>query len=107
MQQILYTYFVALELRIRIDYSESMAGNTSQPPSVEQVQMRFEQLQARLNAAKIAHLNGATLDGHEVSYETLRQIAEEMIQANYELQRSRYGAVRLKLSVAKLLRRGR
>lgn len=74
---------------------------------VEKARARFEVLQSRLNAAKIAYLNGADLDGQAVSYERLRAIAEEMIQANYALQKARYGKVRLKLSVAKLLRRGR
>jgi hypothetical protein len=84
-----------------------MSDNADQRPSIEQFQAKFDKLQARLNAAKIAHLNGATLDGHEVTYEDLKRIAQETIQANYKLQRVHYGAVRLKLSVAKLLRRGR
>lgn len=74
---------------------------------VEEARSRFEMLQSRLNAAKIAFLNGAELDGEMVSYERLRGVAKEMIEANYALQRARYGKVRLKLSVAKLLRRGR
>ena len=74
---------------------------------VEEARSRFEVLQSRLYAAKIAFLNGAELDGQMVSYERLRAVAEEMIEANYALQRARYGKVRLKLSVAKLLRRAR
>jgi len=54
-----------------------------------------------------AHLNGTPIDGQEVSYEVLKRTAEETIQANYELQKATYGTIRLKLSVAKLLRRGR
>jgi hypothetical protein len=84
-----------------------MPDNADQQPSLEQLQAKFDKLQARLNAAKIAHLNGAPLDGREVTYEDLKRIAQEMIQANYELQQAHYGGVRLKLSVAKLLRRGR
>ena len=74
---------------------------------VEALRARFEMAQARLNAAKIAHLNGTPIDGQEVSYEVLKRTAEETIQANYELQKATYGTIRLKLSVAKLLRRGR
>ena len=74
---------------------------------VDAARSRFEMLQSRLNAAKIAYLNGSDLDGEAVSYERLKAVAQEMIEANYALQRARYGRVRLKLSVAKLLRRGR
>ena len=73
----------------------------------EEARSRVEMLQSRLHAAKIAYLNGTPLDGESVSYERLKGVAQEVIQANYALQRARYGKVRLKLSVAKLLRRGR
>ena len=79
----------------------------AETPQTGEIQARFDQLQARLNAAKIAHLNGTTLDGRDVGYADLKRIAQELIQTNYELQRALYGEVRLKLSVAKLLRRGR
>ena len=65
----------------------------------ETLRGRFELLQARLNAAKIAYLNRAPLDGKEVTYETLKRIAQETIQANYDLQIAKYGNVRVKLSV--------
>ncbi len=74
---------------------------------VEEARERFEMLQSRMNAAKIAYLNRTPLDGREVTSEDLHRIAKEVIEANYELQRRRYGRVRLKLSPAKLLRRGR
>ncbi len=75
--------------------------------AVEELQARFEQLQSRLNAAKIAYLNSSPLDGRDLTYDDVKAIAKDMIEANYALQRARYGAVRLKLSVAKLIRRGR
>jgi hypothetical protein len=84
-----------------------MSVEESKPEEIAAIQARFEKLQARLNAAKIAYLNSTTLDGREVTYEELNAIAKETIEANYALQRARYGTVRLKLSVAKLLRRGR
>ena len=76
-------------------------------PTVEELRGRFESSQARLNAAKIAYLNRTPLDGETIDYQALKRIAQETIQANYELQRATYGTIRLKLSVAKLLRRGR
>jgi hypothetical protein len=60
-----------------------------------------------MNAVKIAYLNSAPFDGRSVTYEDVKAAAEELIESNYALQRARYGKVRLKLSVAKLLRRGR
>ena len=60
-------------------------------PAVEKARARFEMLQSRLNAAKIAYLNGTTLDGETLSYDGLKRVAEEMIEANYVLQRARYG----------------
>jgi hypothetical protein len=74
---------------------------------IEEARVRFEMMQSRMNAAKIAYLNRTPLDGREVTSDDLQQIAKEVIEANYELQRRRYGKVRLKLSPAKLLRRGR
>lgn len=84
-----------------------MQDDADQQPTVENLRAIFEQRQSRLNAAKIAYLNASTLDGKEITYDYLKRIAKETIQANYELQKAQYGTVRLKLSVAKLLRRGR
>ncbi len=82
-------------------------SDTADHARIEVARERFEMLQSRLNAAKIAYLNSTELDGHQVTYEHLRRVAEEMIEAHYELQRLRYGKVRLRLSVPKVLRRGR
>jgi len=73
---------------------------------VEKARERFERLRSRLNAARIAFARGVPFDDGEVTYERLSGIARETIRANYDLQRLRYGKVRLRLSVSKLLRRG-
>jgi hypothetical protein len=91
----------------RASYPEDVQDDANAQAGIDEAQAAFDKLQARLNAAKIAYLNGTMLDGREVDYEDLKRVAEEVIQANYALQRARFGAVRLKLSVAKLLRRGR
>lgn len=75
--------------------------------SAEQLRERQEQARDRLNALKVAYLNSQEFDGHAVSYDDLKAAAHELIKVNYALQRALYGAIRLKLSVAKLLRRGR
>jgi hypothetical protein len=84
-----------------------MSVEKAQVQDLESLQARFEMLQSRLNAAKIAYLNSASLDDRQITYDDVKAIAEELIQSNYALQRARYGKIRLKLSVAKLLRRGR
>jgi hypothetical protein len=67
----------------------------------------LERLQARLNAAKIAYLNNTPLDDSPVNYEDVAAAAKAVIRANYRLQELEFGKVRLRLSVAKLIRRGR
>ena len=88
-------------------YPEAMCANAPGAPDIEALRSEFERRQSRLNAAKVAYLNGTPLDGKEVDYDALKGVAQEAIEANYTLQRARYGKVRLKLSVARLLRRGR
>jgi hypothetical protein len=73
----------------------------------EEVRSLLERLQSRFHAAKIAYLNNTTLDAKAVSYEDVAAAAKDVIRANYRLQRLQFGEVRLKLSVAKLIRRGR
>jgi len=69
-------------------------------------QATFDRMRSRLNAVRIAYARSLPFDGKEVTYDDLRRVASETIQANYELQKCRYGSIRLKLSVSKLLRRG-
>lgn len=85
---------------------ECMEPSTPGGAEVEEARERFERLRSRLNAARIAFARGVPFDDEEVTYERLAGIARETIRANYDLQRLRYGKVRLRLSVAKLLRRG-
>jgi hypothetical protein len=72
--------------------------------ATDELRAAMEVLQAKLNAAKIAYLNRVELDGKVPEYEDVAAIAKELIKLNYQLQKALYGEVRLKLSVAKLLR---
>lgn len=74
---------------------------------LEDVKSLMGQLQARLNAAKIAYLNSTPLDERPVDYVDVAAIAKQVIRVNYRLQEIQFGKVRLKLSVPKLIRRGR
>jgi hypothetical protein len=71
---------------------------------VDQMQSRLRMLESRIYAAKVAYLNRTDLDGKEVSYEDLAAVAKEYIQASYAFQKAKFGSVKVKTSVAKLLR---
>jgi hypothetical protein len=87
-----------------------MSDSTSDPlpnqgkNDADKIRARMEQLQSRLHVAKIAYFNRTELNGKIPEYEDLSAIAKELISVNYELQKVLYGKVKLKLSVAKLLR---
>ena len=66
---------------------------------------KLNRLRARVNAAKIAYLSRTPFEGlEELTYEVLRSIAQDFIKESYHQQRLLYGKVRVKISVAKLLR---
>jgi hypothetical protein len=94
-----YNDWVAI--RKTISPKESAA---SLEPAVEELRARAEVLRSRLSAAIIAFMKRAELDGKIPEFEDVSKAAEAMIEANYQLQRQLYGKVRIKLSVAKLLR---
>jgi hypothetical protein len=75
--------------------------------SADALREKQAEIQSRLNAVKIAYLNGEQFGGKPVDYKDLKFVANELIQTNYALQKAQYGSIRLKLSVARLLRRGR
>jgi hypothetical protein len=74
------------------------------PSHVEELQARLERLESRVYAAKIAYLNRTTLDGKDIAYEDLTGIAKEYIQASYAIQKAKWGAIKVRISLAKLLR---
>ena len=77
----------------------------STPPDIEAgIRERMELLQAKLYATKIAYLNRTEIDSEVPTYEDLAAAAKAFIAVNYELQKTIYGSVKLKISVPKLLR---
>jgi hypothetical protein len=74
------------------------------PENVEDLTSRLAVLESKLHVAKIAYLNRTTLDGVEITYDELSKIAKDYIKVSYTIQKQKFGAVKLKLSVAKLLR---
>jgi hypothetical protein len=81
-------------------------GSKSAPGEETEQNLRsqIDLLQSKLNAAKIAYHNRMELDGKIPEYTDVAAIAKSLIARNYELQKLLYGEVKLKLSVAKLLR---
>lgn len=68
-------------------------------------QERLDRLRARVHAAKVAYLNRTPFeDKPELSYEDLAGIAKQFIKESYEVQKQKYGSVKVKISVSKLLR---
>ena len=87
-----------------VQYNKEVDENKER--NLDKLQERLDQLMARVNAAKIAYLNKTPFDDKaELSYEDLKRITQQFIQASYEFQKQKYGSVKVKISVAKLLRR--
>jgi hypothetical protein len=83
-----------------------MAGAppTDSPLSVEELRAKLQASDAKLAAAKLAYMRRMPFNGKEVSYEDLSGIAKEYIQASYALQKATMGSVKVRMSIAKLLR---
>jgi hypothetical protein len=84
-------------------YNGEMANDKKLEPSPQQE--RLDRLRARVYAAKVAYLNRTSFeDKAEISYEDLKAIAQQFIQASYEVQKQKFGVIKVRISVAKLLR---
>jgi hypothetical protein len=72
---------------------KQQSGPPEKQPTLDELRVELERWEVKLHVAKIAYLHRTTLDGRQVSYETLSSIAKEYIKTSYA-----------KTSVAKLLR---
>jgi hypothetical protein len=54
--------------------------------------------------AKLAYYNGSTYKDQSIAYDDLKAYAQRFIAASYEFQKARWGVVKVKLSVPRLLR---
>jgi hypothetical protein len=75
-----------------------------QPQNVEELRELMERKGSLLEATRIAFLHRAPLNGKVPDDEDVRRAARDYINANYALQRALFGRIRVKLSVARLLR---
>jgi hypothetical protein len=82
--------------------------NKKDKPSEEQVaELKAAKDLAELDFrnAKLAFYNRTEYKGQQVSYEILHTYAELLIARNYAYQKALYGTVKIKISVARLMRR--
>lgn len=77
---------------------------SSREESLGAMRIELNVLRAKVHAAKVAYLNRTPFQEREVSFEDLKAIATEYIRKSYEYQKAVYGRVRVRISVAKLLR---
>ena len=76
------------------------------PVPIDEDRENLDKLRARVYAAKVAYLNRSAFgEKNELSYEDLKSIAQDFIQASYDYQKKIYGKVKARISVAKLLRK--
>jgi hypothetical protein len=54
--------------------------------------------------AKLAYYHGSEYKGQSVGYDDLRGYADRFIAANYAFQKARWGTVKVRLTVSRLLR---
>jgi len=74
------------------------------PELLGRLREEMERQQSLMDATKIAYLNNAPLGDHVPSVDEVRVAAQAFIDANYKYQKALFGRVRVKLSVANLLR---
>jgi hypothetical protein len=71
---------------------------------IDQLRANMETLKATLEVIRIAYYNRTLFQGQVPDYEDVRKAAEDFITANHEYQKALWGKVKVKLSVANLLR---
>ncbi len=71
---------------------------------LEAMRTELDILRSRVHAAKVAYLNRTPFQDREISFDDLKAFATEYIRKNYAYQRARFGKLKVKMSVSKLLR---
>jgi len=71
---------------------------------VQELREQMERKRNLLEATRTAFFNRTPLNDKVPDDEAVRRAARDFISANYALQRALFGRVRVKLSVARLLR---
>jgi len=69
-----------------------------------ELRARMKALDETFHSLYRAYYGRRQLGSNVPDFETLRSAAQDLIRANYDYQKARYGRIILKLSVSKLLR---
>ena len=81
-------------------------GLSATERQLDDIRVELDILRSKVHAVKVAYLNSAPFEGQVVSFEDLQNVAKQYIQKSYEYQKARYGAIKVRIPMAKLLRRG-
>jgi hypothetical protein len=73
-------------------------------PGLRELRERMKRLDEEFDRLRHAYYRRASVQGRIPDYDELKALAERFIRANHEYQKARYGRIRLRLSVSKLLR---
>ena len=73
-------------------------------PELDALRAEMRRLDAAFERLRAAYYRREAVGERIPSYDDLRVAAQAFIDANYRYQRARYGRIRLRLSVGKLLR---
>jgi tetrahydromethanopterin S-methyltransferase subunit B len=73
-------------------------------PTIDQLREQMDKLGNAVEAIKIAYLNGTPYGETVPTVDDVRSTAEAYVKAHHAFQRARFGKVRVRMSVAELLR---
>jgi hypothetical protein len=74
------------------------------PEDADRLRERMDRCKNTMENMRVAFYNRTPFDGKVPEYEDVRSAAENFIAANYDYQKALWGKVKVKLSVANLLR---
>lgn len=78
--------------------------NQLSPEEIAALKQSMEAAELDFANAKLAYYNRTEYRGQIVSYEVLKNFAEDYIQKNYAVQKAVFGKIHVKLLVANLMR---
>lgn len=81
-----------------------MAKKRLTPEEIESLRGEMNASELEFDNAKLAYFKRLPYKDREVTYEVLKEYAENYIAKNYAFQRGHFGKVHVKLAVARLLR---
>ena len=81
-----------------------MAKKRVTPEGIESLREEMNASELEFDNAKLAYFKRLPYKDKEITYEVLKEYAENYIAKNHAFQKAQFGKVYVKLSVARLLR---